>query len=344
MKAKTCLFNLIALVSVSLYLGVTAGGAQDITAPSIDSPIVRADLERAKLIAGSNADLQQTLTLCLNPQTYHTWLSTMPNAKKVAQFKVFDQLYYLGMKDVGSWVLVTSDGIIQFDALDNAEEAERVIIGGYKKFGLDPHQMKYLIITHYHGDHSGGAKYLQDTYHPRVILSTADWDMLEKQPAKRPNGTLFPVPPKRDMDAIDGQKLTLGGTSVTFWITPGHTPGPISSVFSVTDHGQMHTVSFLGGTAFPQTLDALTQSRSSLERFTAISEDAHTDVVLSNHSWFDNTYEDNGTDKMSELAKRGPGQPNPFVVGENEMVRYMMVSLACEQAAEDRLKENIATK
>src|ERR1700733_8926741 len=113
MKTKMCLSKFIAIGSVLLCFGVTGAGAQDTTAASIDSPVVRADVERAKLIAGSNADLQQTLTLCLNPQAYRTWLTTLPNAKKVAQFRVFDQLYYLGMKDVGSWVLVTSDGIIQ---------------------------------------------------------------------------------------------------------------------------------------------------------------------------------------------------------------------------------------
>src|ERR1700722_11260709 len=57
--------------------------------------------------------------------------------------KVFDQLYYLGTNIVASWALVTSAGIIQIDSLDNPEEAQQVIIGGYKKLGLDPAQMKY---------------------------------------------------------------------------------------------------------------------------------------------------------------------------------------------------------
>ena len=84
--------------------------------------------------------------------------------------KVFDQLYYLGMNSVASWALVTSGGIIQIDSLDNAEEAQRIIVGGYKKLGLDPARMKYLVLTHGHDDHFGGAKYLQDTYHPRVLI------------------------------------------------------------------------------------------------------------------------------------------------------------------------------
>jgi len=96
--------------------------------------------------------------------------------------KVFDQLYYLGMNSVASWAIATSAGIIQIDSLDNTEEAQRVIIGGYKKLGLDPAQMKYLILTHGHNDHFGGAKYLQDTYHPHVLMSAVDWDMVAKLP------------------------------------------------------------------------------------------------------------------------------------------------------------------
>ena len=42
--------------------------------------------------------------------------------------------------------------------------------------------MKYLVLTHGHNDHFGGAKYLQDTYHPRVLMSAVDWDMVARLP------------------------------------------------------------------------------------------------------------------------------------------------------------------
>jgi len=165
--------------------------------------------------------------------------------------KVFDQLYYFGMNSVASWALVTSGGIIQIDSLDNAEEAQRIIIGGYKKLGLDPARLKYLVLTHGHDDHFGGAKYLQDTYHPRVLMSAADWDMVAKT-RLRAN---FGPPPARDVDITDGQKLTLGGTALTFYLTPGHTPGTISFLVPVTDHGKPHLLSFWGGSALPRALE-----------------------------------------------------------------------------------------
>ena len=120
--------------------------------------------------------------------------------------KAFDQLYYLGTNIVASWALVTSAGIIQIDTLNNNDDAQNIILAGYKKAGLDPAQIKYIILTHGHGDHFGGAKYLQDMYHPHVLMSAPDWDMVAVG-AKEPN---FPAAPSRDMDITDGQKLTLG--------------------------------------------------------------------------------------------------------------------------------------
>ena len=64
----------------------------------------------------------------------------------------------------------TSDGIILFDTLNNTEEAQRIIEGGMKTMGLDPTRIKYIVIMHGHADHFGGAKYLQDKSHPRVLM------------------------------------------------------------------------------------------------------------------------------------------------------------------------------
>ena len=90
--------------------------------------------------------------------------------------------------------------------------------------GLDPANIKYAVVSHAHPDHDGGAQYLQEHYGTRVIMSPADWDVLDKQK--------FGTKPKRDMEATDGQKLTLGDTTVTMYITPGHTPGTISTHIS----------------------------------------------------------------------------------------------------------------
>src|SRR6266853_6658031 len=154
--------------------------------------------------------------------------------------KVFDNLYFVGQTEYSAWAVTTSAGIILIDTIyDYSVEDE--VVGGLRKLSLDPAKIKYAIVSHGHGDHSGGAKYLQDHYGTRIILSADDWDLLD-----RSNGTK----PKRDVVATDGQKLTLGDTTITMYLTPGHTLGTISSIIPVKDGGTTHMAAYWGGTAF----------------------------------------------------------------------------------------------
>src|SRR6185295_17478265 len=133
----------------------------------------------------------------------------------------------------------TPEGIIMLDSLNNDEDAETMIVGGLKKVGLDPTKIKYVVVTHSHADHFGGAPYLQQHFGAKVIASEVDWGVM----AKMKNA------PKKDIGVKDGDKITLGGETLTFVFTPGHTPGAISVIFPVTDHGQKHVAALLNGTA-----------------------------------------------------------------------------------------------
>src|SRR6187399_3408707 len=191
--------------------------------------------------------------------------------------KVFDNLYWFGQTEYSVWALTTSDGIIVFDAIfDYSIEDE--VDAGMKKMGLDPTKIKYAIVSHSHPDHFGGAKFLQDKYGTKVYMSAEDWDVLD-----RTNGTK----PKRDMVAADGQKLTLGDTTVTMYFTPGHTPGTISSVFQVKDNGKTHTVALWGGMGLNNDRDSLTKYVASARRFAEIARQAGADIILSNHTDWD---------------------------------------------------------
>ena len=105
--------------------------------------------------------------------------------------KVFDNLYFLGQTEFSAWAVTTSAGIILIDTIfDYSVEDE--VVGGLKKLGLDPATIKYAIVSHGHGDHSGGAKYLQDHFRTRIILSAADWDLLDAAPAPSRSATWWP--------------------------------------------------------------------------------------------------------------------------------------------------------
>jgi metallo-beta-lactamase class B len=233
--------------------------------------------------------------------------------------KVFDNLYFVGMKDVSAWAVNTSDGIIILDALYEYSVDDE-IAEGLKKVGLDPAKIKYVVVSHGHGDHSAGAKYLQDRFKSRVVLSATDWDLVERGRGAKP---------ARDMIAIDGQKLTLGDTTITMYLTPGHTAGTLSYLIPVKDNGRPHLVAEWGGTAFnfPRTPENFTMYAASAERFGGIASRAGADVIISNHSAYDESQR-----KLPALRARKPGDPHPYVIGADAVKRYMVVAGECAQA------------
>ena len=89
--------------------------------------------------------------------------------------KVADNLYFLGTKIHSAWAIVGSQGIIVIEALfDYAAKDE--ILDGLKKLGLDKNKVKYVILSHAHADHDGGAKLLQDEIPGvRLIYGAEDW-------------------------------------------------------------------------------------------------------------------------------------------------------------------------
>ena len=202
--------------------------------------------------------------------------------------QAFDNLYYIATSWVSAWALKTSDGIILIDALNNTREAQELIEGGMVKLGLDPAQIKFVVITHAHGDHYGGANYFVQKYKARVIASEADWAQMD-------GGVLeFPYkdwmsPPKRDRVVKDGETLTLGDTTMTFYVTPGHTLGTVSPVFNVTSGGRPHTVMLWGGTAFNFGKDVprLETYIAATDRMAGLARTLPVDVLISNHPGYD---------------------------------------------------------
>jgi metallo-beta-lactamase class B len=241
--------------------------------------------------------------------------------------KVFDNLSFVGSKIHSSWALTTSAGIILIDTLFTYNSEEE-IVGGLKKLGLNPANVKYVIITHAHADHVGGAKLMQDRFGSRIVMGGPDWDAIERSVNGYPLGK-----PKRDIVADDGQKITLGDTSVTLVATPGHTPGTLSMLFTVKDRGKPLNVAYSGGTAFnfPSTAPNFETYIQSQRKMAAAAAAFNATILLSNHSEFDNA-----VTKIKMMAARKPGEPHPFEIGKEAVARYFTVSAECAEAA--RLK------
>ncbi|MDQ0573541.1 metallo-beta-lactamase class B [Variovorax paradoxus] len=248
--------------------------------------------------------------------------------------QAFDNLYFVGADWVSAWAIKTSDGIILIDALNTQAEAAALIEGGMRKLGLDPAQIKYVIVTHGHGDHYGGAPYLAQKYRARVVMSEADWTMTETRLEFAT--PIWGAPPKRgagDVSAKDGDRITLGDTSVTLYLTPGHTMGTLSPVFEVTSNGQKHRAMLWGGTGFNFGKDVprLDAYIGATQRMGAIVQTQRIDVLLSNHSNIDGSQA-----KLAALRQQPAPAANPFVLGTPTVERALAVMGECAQAQRDR--------
>jgi len=246
-------------------------------------------------------------------------------------YKVFDNFYWLGTRQHSSWALRTSDGLIIIDT-NFAWATEPEIINGLTALGLDPRQIKYVVISHAHGDHDQGAAELQKRFGAKVVMGAPDWESTLQRPATAAGGV-----PTRDVAVgPEGMKLTLGDTTIDIVLTPGHTPGTLSYVFPVKEQGRTLMVAYSGGTltgAFGTNAARWDEYIESQKRIAKAAVDAGATVVLSNHSEYDNAY----TKARLIAAKREVGEDHPFVVGAAGVQRYFTVMTECATASKLRV-------
>lgn len=284
----------------------------------------------AKQLAGTDLVKVADGFLCLSPKAAGAYLAPylLPLVKgtdTLKTFQAFDDLFYIGLKFVGTWVLVTDEGLILFDAMFNQQQAQDIIVKGLQDLGLDPRDLKHVIITHAHGDHYGGAGYLQKEYGVKVWQSEIDWDFLEEHSADDPVppfGDIWPADaPQRDGIAGDNEVLELGGKTVQFIVTPGHTPGTLSSVISVTDAGVRRYVTLWGGTAMPEGSAAVLGMHASLLKLWRAGSLANAEGVISTHAFVEDSF-----GRSQEKPENGV---NPFNLGSDGFNRMMGIHSEC---------------
>lgn len=320
--------------SATVWVGLLCLSAYGQSNADANANAIDAHLIAARTAAGF--DFTGTLArLCVAPVAVPATLRDVapgPAAPRASWYtepaKVFDNLYFVGSKIHSAWALTTSDGIIVIDTLFTYNSEEE-IVGGLRKLGLDPAKVRYVIISHAHGDHVGGAKLMQDRFSSRIVMGAPDWDSIERSVNGYPEGK-----PKRDIVADDGQKITLGDTSVTVVATPGHTAGTLSLLFTVKDNGRPINVAYSGGTAFnfPSTAANYDAYIKSQTKMAAAAAAFHATIFMSNHSEFDGAVQ-----KIKMMAARKPGEPHPFELSEEAVARYFVVTRECAEAARMKL-------
>jgi len=246
---------------------------------------------------------------------------------------LFDGVSIIGDRGTAVFAIKTSAGVLLIDS-SYSTKTESMLLPALAKLGIDPADVKYILLTHGHADHFGGAAYFQSHYGTRVVASAEDWELMHHPAAPMAGASAEPwmlaPAPHTDITVKDGGEIVLGHLRVRAFLIPGHTPGALGYVFPVMDRGRSHTAAIFGGSILGMgriSSDGLRQYIGSLQHFADAAQRNHVDVELQNHPLFDDTWV-----KAAALAARSPGDRNPFVVGERGYQNFLKVVSECTAA------------
>jgi metallo-beta-lactamase class B len=215
--------------------------------------------------------------------------------------RVMDNLYYVGTKELASFLITTPEGLILMNT--GYESSVPVIQASVKELGFDFKDIKILIAGHAHPDHVGGDALVKQLTGAQVVVGRVDAPATREF---RTGGKEHPI----DRMADEGDKVTLGGTTLIAHLMPGHTKGCLAWTTDLKENGKTYHA-FIECSLNGQFLQTLDNYPGMVEDFRATYKKARTfpvDVFLSSHASFYNMAE-----KYEKLKSRREGDPNPFV-------------------------------
>ena len=218
-------------------------------------------------------------------------------------FQIFDNLYFVGIGEVGSYVIETSEGLILIDTLWDIDGYTEYLLGNIREVGLDPMDIEYVLILQGHRDHFGGARALQQVIDAQFGTAEEDRRLMVE--------SFGDYAPRIDFIIEHGDTLALGDTTIHLEVTPGHTPGTTSLRFPVYDDGTEYQAYFHGGPSVRYDDPAIArQFIADLERIKRIP---NIDVQIGGH--YDSYLPGTGDlfDRQALLEAREPGDPHPWV-------------------------------
>ena len=252
-----------------------------------------------------------------------------PSDTGVSPAKLFDDVYYVGRRGVGVFVIDTKEGLVMIDSMDPCDAAEEYIIPGLKELGFDPNTLNTVLLTHGHFDHFAGAKHLQDQLGAKIALGFTDSAYMVCSEWRGRPGIEFP---KIDIVLQDRKALQFGDHVFIPVLSPGHTPGGMSFIFNVHDNGEEHWVSLMSGNGLPLPvygtdpmfcglgfqIDLCGKYLNSIFVFEEECRRYECDVVLGVHPGSCKLFE-----KLEILKDRKQGDPNPFVIGKKGVMKFL---------------------
>ena len=249
-------------------------------------------------------------------------------------FRMIGNVYYVGTDGLASYLITSPQGHILVDTV--MPEATSQIKANIEKLGFKVADIKYLLNTHAHIDHTGGLAEMKQASGAQLVAGEADKPLLEGgyYPGARKETALNFPPVKVDRTVREGDTVTIADVTLTARETPGHSPGCTSWEFSVKDGDATRSaLIFCSGTVAlnrlvtnPTYPGIVTDYKKTFAR----AQDMKPNVLLAPHPEMYKMAE-----KRTKLAEGGP---NPFV-NPGEFNAY---AATLEKAFEDALAKQTA--
>lgn len=181
-------------------------------------------------------------------QANATWRSWN---EPVEPFPIVGNVYYVGAREVSSFLITSPEGHILLDG--GFEESAAIIRNNIRKLGFKPEDVKYLVSSHAHSDHAGGLAQLKLWTGAKLAASREDGALMERGGhgdfAFGDRFTFPAVVPDRIL--ADGDVVSVGDAKMFAHITPGHTKGCTTWTTEAQENGQRYRVVFLCSTSVP---------------------------------------------------------------------------------------------
>ena len=265
------------------------------------------------------------------PPDLGRWLGD-PKAQYIEPWKAFDNVYFVGVCWVSAWAIRTSDGVVLIDTLHEPHVDQ--LIANLRKVGIDPAEVRYVLMTHGHFDHVGGAAKLKPLMtNAKFVMTQTGWNEAIES-ARQSEATPRPwsmIP--QDVVVKDGDVISLGGNSFGVLETPGHTLGTASYTAEVRDGAVAYQAITIGGLGLNAIKDAKQVEGyiSSVDRIAQLVRQTNKPVTvhLTTHPFSNGLME-----ARDHLAARKPGEPNPLVDPEGLLRQLASLRAGAEQRLE----------
>jgi metallo-beta-lactamase class B len=158
--------------------------------------------------------------------------------------RIADNLYYVGSRGLASYLITTSEGHILINSC--FERTVPLIRTSIEKLGFKLTDVRIILSSHAHGDHVEGQGLMQELTGARVFAMEGDASVISSGGEGQYLYKDRWRPCRVDRVLKDGDKITLGGTTLVAHLTPGHTRGCTTWTMTAMDNGKPRQVVIIG--------------------------------------------------------------------------------------------------